>query len=341
MMRKVKLISNRLSTKLFVFALISGVLISCSEEKPKIGFLIPNLLQKRYVTEKDLFAQKVSELGGTAIILSANNDDMMQIKQASEMIDQGVKVLVVNSVNANTAAAIVRIAHKENVPVIAYDRLIRNCDLDYFLSFDNEKVGQLMAEYMIKLKPTGKYILLGGDKRDQNAIWVKNGQLKTLEPLIKSNAISIVYDTYIEDWSGENAKVEIRKYLELSADKPDVILSSYDGMSTSVIDLLTEFHLNKIIDVTGQDAEIDACRNIVKENQVMTVYKSLKNLANKAAELSMKIAGKVKIEDEFVQINNGKVDMPSILLNPIVVDKNNIKSTIVADGFFTEAEITK
>jgi D-xylose ABC transporter substrate-binding protein len=340
-MRKVKLRLSGVFSKFIVCFLFSGVAISCTEEKPKIGFLFPNLVQKRYLSEKDLFAQKVNELGGTAITMSAENDDMMQIKQASELIDQGVKVLVVNSVNANTAAAIVRIAHEKNVPVIAYDRLIRNCDLDYFLSFDNEKVGQLMAEYVIKLKPTGKYILLGGDKRDQNAIWVKKGQLKTLEPLIKSNAISIVYDTYIEDWSGENAKVEIRKYLDLSSEKPDVILSSYDGMSTSVIDLLIEYRLNKLIDVTGQDAEVDACRNIVKENQVMTVYKSLKNLANKAAELSMKIAGKEKIEEEFVQINNGKIEMPSILLNPVVVDKNNLKSTIIADGFLTEAEISK
>ncbi len=131
------------------------------------------------------------------------------------------------------------------------------------------------------------------------------------------------------------------KYFNLSLTKPDVILSSYDGMTTSVIELLMEYNLNKEVLITGQDAEIDACRNIVQGNQVMTVYKSLKNLAYKAAELSMKITKGEKITDVTVKINNGNVDVTSILLDPAIVDKNNIKTTIVADGFFTEEEINK
>jgi len=316
-------------------------LISCSKKEPKVGFLFPNFIQKRYIKEKGFFTQKITQLGGSVIFMSADNDDNKQVQQAKDIIDQGINVLVVNSVNATTAAAIVRIAHTKNIPVIAYDRLIRNCDLDYFLSFDNEKVGELMATYVTKIKPVGKYILLGGDKGDQNAIWVKGGQLRTLDPMIKSGKISIVYNIYIEDWSGENAKNEIRKYLDLSLEKPDVILSSYDGMSTSVIDLLTEYNLNKLVLVTGQDAEIEACRNIVKGNQVMTVYKSLKDLAYKAAELSMKISKGEKISDVSVIINNGQADVTSLLLKPVVVDKDNIKSTVIADGFFTEDEINK
>jgi D-xylose transport system substrate-binding protein len=340
-MKNVNLIFVKLITKSLVYLFISVFLISCFKKEPKVGFLFPNFIQKRYIKEKDFFTQKITELGGSVIIMSADNDDSKQIQQAKDVIDQGINVLVVNSVNANTAAAIVRISHTKNIPVIAYDRIIRNCDLDYFLSFDNEKVGELMAEYVTKIKPTGKYILLGGDKSDQNAIWVKGGQLKTLEPMIKAGKISIVYNIYIEDWSGENAKHEIRKYLDFSSDKPDVILSSYDGMSTSVIDLLTEYNLNKVVLVTGQDAEIEACRNIVKGNQVMTVYKSLKDLAYKAAELSMKISKGEKISDVCVIINNGHVDVTSLLLKPVVVDKDNIKSTVIADGFFTEDEINK
>jgi len=340
-MKNVTLILVKLITKSLVYILISVFLISCSKKEPKVGFLFPNFIQKRYIKEKGFFTQKITQLGGSVIFMSADNDDNKQVQQAKDIIDQGINVLVVNSVNATTAAAIVRIAHTKNIPVIAYDRLIRNCDLDYFLSFDNEKVGELMATYVTKIKPVGKYILLGGDKGDQNAIWVKGGQLRTLDPMIKSGKISIVYNIYIEDWSGENAKNEIRKYLDLSLEKPDVILSSYDGMSTSVIDLLTEYNLNKLVLVTGQDAEIEACRNIVKGNQVMTVYKSLKDLAYKAAELSMKISKGEKISDVSVIINNGQADVTSLLLKPVVVDKDNIKSTVIADGFFTEDEINK
>jgi ABC-type xylose transport system, periplasmic component len=199
----------------------------------------------------------------------------------------------------------------------------------------------LMADYVTKIKPNGKYILLGGDKSDQNAIWVKGGQLKTLEPMINAGKIIIAYNIYVEDWSGENAKHEIRNYLNLSSDTPDVILSSNDGMASSVIELLTEYNLNKTVLVTGQDADIEACRNIVRGNQVMTVYKPLKDLAYKAAELAIKIAKNEKMSNECVLINNGKIDVSTILLTPKVVDKDNIKSTIVADGFFTEDEINK
>jgi D-xylose transport system substrate-binding protein len=326
-------------TKLLLLAFIGSISLSCSKKEPKIGFLLPNLIQKRYLKEKDMFTQKVKELGGSVVILSANNDDNLQIQQANDIINQGIDVLVVNSVNANTAAAIVRAAHTKNIPVIAYDRLIRNCDLDYFLTFDNEKVGVLMAEYVTRLKPTGKYMLLGGDKGDQNAIWVKGGQLKTLGSMVKDGRVSIVYDTYIEDWSGDNARQEVQKYLNLTSNIPDVILSSYDGMSTAVIELLSGLNLNKTILVTGQDAELEACRNIVTGNQTMTVYKSLKNLAYKAAELSMKISKNEKISDATVIINNGQADVTSILLTPVAVDKDNLKSTVVADGFFTIQEI--
>lgn len=319
--------------------LILGILCSCGKKEPKIGFLLPSHLQKRYVKERALFDQKVKELGGSVVFMEAGNNDVLQIKQATDLVNQGIDVLVINSVNTFTAAAIVRAAHAKGIPVIAYDRLIQNSDPDYFLSFDNVEVGTLMAAYVTKLKPEGKYVLLGGDKGDQNALLVKSGQQKVLDPYIKAGKISVIYDTYVEDWSGPNAKQEVRQFMKLSMNKPDVILSSNDGMATSVIDLLREEGLNKQILITGQDAEIDACRNIVKGDQVMTVYKSLVNLAYKAAEMSVKIAKGEKISDKYVLINNGRIDVPSILLTPKIVDKTNIRTTIIADGFFTESEI--
>jgi len=340
-MKRIKINYGRRLFKLIAFILISGIFMSFSNKEPKVGFLLPNLTLKRYLKEKDFFSQKIKELGGVVTVLSANDDDKLQISQAEGLLNQGTDVLVLCSVNTNTAAAIIRAAHAKSVPVIAYDRLISNGDLDYFLSFDNEKVGICMAEYVTKIKPEGKYILLGGDKSDQNAKWVKGGQIKTIDPFVKAGKIKIVYDIYVEDWSGENAKHEIQKYLDLSSDIPDVILSSNDGMAASVIELLTEYNLNKTVLITGQDADIEACRNIVKGNQVMTVYKPLKDLAFKAAELSIRIARKEKISNECVIINNGKVNVSSILLAPKIVDKDNIKSTIVADGFFTEDEINQ
>jgi D-xylose transport system substrate-binding protein len=323
-----------------ILILIAFLFTSCqSQNKVKIGFLFPNMVSGRYLKEKASFTAKVNELGGEALIASADYNDQMQIQQATELIAQGAKVLVVNPINLNTSAAIVRYAHDKGVKVIAYDRLIRNCDLDYYLTFDNEKVGKLMTDYVTKIKPDGNYILLGGDKGDQNAVWVKNGQKQALNTFLSSGKIKVVYDIYVEDWSGDNARAEIKKFLDLSSQAPDAILSAYDGMSTGVIDLLKEYNMAGQVLMTGQDAELEACQNIVKGYQVMTIYKSVQNLAFKAAELAMKLSKNENISDVTLKLNNGQIEVPTIFLDPVVVDKNNLKSTVIADGFHTEKEI--
>jgi len=301
--------------------------------------MLPNLKSDRYVKEKQYFIDKVKELGGEAIVVSADYDDKLQIEQANELMTQGAKVLVINSVNLTTAAAIVRNAHEKNVEVIAYDRIIFSPELDYYLSFDNVKVGKLMAQYALKLKPEGKYYILGGDKADQNAVLVKNGQMEAIASQISSGKIKIVYNSYVEDWSGDNAKNEVTRYLNLSQDTPDVILSSYDGMSTAVIEVLQQFNLAGKVIITGQDAEVAACRNIVKGNQAMTVYKPLKLLAYKAAEIAIKLGRKEKITDVNSKVQVEGKDIPAILLDPVTVDKDNLKTTVIADGHLKEADI--
>jgi D-xylose transport system substrate-binding protein len=324
--------------------LISIVLMyltqSCSKsDKVIIGFMTPNLDSDRYKKEQVFFSDKIKELGGEPLIASANNDDKLQIDQAIDMMNQGATVLVVDAVNLNTAASIVREAHKNNVKVIAYDRLIQNTELDYYMSFDNAKVGQLMAEYAIKVKPQGSYILLGGDKADKNAVMVKEGQMKVLEPSVKSGKIKIVYNIYIENWDNENAYHEIANYLDMSAEVPDVILASNDGMASGAIRALKERGLEKQVIVTGQDAELQACKNIAQGFQTMTVYKPFKNQVYIAASLAVKLAKNEKITEVTSTVYNGRIDVPAILIDPVSVDYANIKSTIVADGFLSEKEI--
>lgn len=320
--------------------LLFGIFISCNRsDKVKVGYLIPNEKSERYLKEQKFFKEKIESLGGEALTASANYDDQLQIQQAREMIAQGARVLVVNSVNMNTAAQIVRDAHESNVRVIAYDRLIRNSDLDYYISFDNVKVGKLMAESATKIKPEGKYVLLGGDKADLNAVLVKRGQMEVLSRYVKEGKIQIDYNIFVEDWSGENAYHELKKYLNLSGSFPDAILSSYDGMTTSCIKALEEHNIAGQVITTGQDAELEACRNITNDKQTMTVYKPLKVLAEKSAEIAFTMAKGEKFETPSETVNNGQKDVPSILLEPIAVDKNNIKSTVIADGFYTESQL--
>jgi len=316
------------------------LMIGCQKPLLKIGVLFPHQLNDRTKKEKIYISERIKELGGEALFASAKYDDHLQISQAREMLDQGVKVLIVNPVNYNTEAEIVRLAHKKSVKVIAYDRIIKNCDLDYFISFNNEKVGNLMTDYVTKLKPDGTYMILGGDKSDQNAVWIYEAELKNLTSFIQSGKIKIVYSSFIESWSADDAKNEVEKYINLSNGTfPDVIVAASDGISNGVIDALKEFGLEGKVLVTGQDASLRACRNIVKGYQSMSVYKPFKRLAYKAAELAINIAKGVTIKEQTTDIANGYKNVTSILFEPISIDKTNMKSTVIADGFQSESEI--
>jgi D-xylose transport system substrate-binding protein len=294
----------------------------------------------RFPKDRDYFVAKAKQLDGEVLVADGNNDDKLQMKQAEEFIGQGVKVLVLVPVNLNTAAAIVRLAHENSIKVIAYERIIANCDLDYYISFDNVKVGELMASYATKLKPEGNYMVLSGDKGDKNAIWVRQGMRNIIDPLVKSGKIKIVYDVYIEDWAPENAYQVMKKYLNLSCvDLPDAILSAYDGMSTGAIKALDENNVTLFPIITGQNAELEACRNILNGRQSMTVYKPIKTEAEQAAILAMKCAKNESIEKTGKTSFNGAIEVPAILIEPISVNVSNMKGTIIADGFLKESEV--
>jgi D-xylose transport system substrate-binding protein len=320
------------------------MLKSCNYSKEiKIGMMLPNLISERYPKDRDYFVDKIKELGGSVIVMDANNNDMLQIQQAKELFAKGVKVLVIVPVNKNTAAQIVRDAHKKGVKVIAYERIISNCDLDYFVSFDNVKIGELMAKYAVSIKPEGKYVLFGGDKSDQNAIWVREGQKNIIDSFVKAGQIEVTYDTNIEDWLTEEAEHEMETYMNLSGGQmPDVILSAYDGLSTGIIKTIENMNIpiNKYPIITGQNAEIEACKNIIAGKQSMTVYKSIKKEAQKAALLAIQCA-KNEVDDNFMKkITNGRVEVSSILIDPIDINRLNI-STLIKEEFLKVEEIYK
>jgi D-xylose transport system substrate-binding protein len=332
----------QISLKIFLAIILFFEFISCNQEKSiKVGFLFNNMKVERYKKEQVFFTDKLKQLGGEAIVLSADYDEVLQMKQAEDLIKQGIKVLVLNAVNFNTAGAIVRFAHKNNIKVIAYDRLISNCDLDYFVSFNMEKVGQFMAEYVTKLKPEGKYIILGGDQVDKNAIFINKGQMQVLDPYIKSGKIKMLYHIFIEKWSEAGAKFEMRRFLNLSAEIPDVIVASNSALASGAVKALKEFKLEGKVLITGQDADLINCVNIVKGLQTMTVFKRYILEAHKAAELAMLIAKGEKITESTVPFPNGYKDVPAFLFDPMVVDINNLRTTVVADGIQKESDIYK
>ncbi len=322
---------------LYVFILF---LSGCNKfGETKIALMFPYTTSARMQYEEKFFKAKAAELNCEAIITDAKSDESLQRKQAMELLDQGVKVLIVMPVNAYTAAEIVREAHKKGAYVIGYDRLIFNSDLDFYISHNNYNVGKYMAEYAIKLKPTGKYLLLGGDKGDRNAIFVKNGQLDVLKSAVQAGNIKIVLDVYVEDWSPINAYQITKEYLQLSAnDVPDVILGSFDGLAYAARQALDEAGIKKDVIITGQDAEPQALKFILQGKQSLTIYKPLKPLAENAVIIALKLLKGEKTDTTTSIFNNRKM-VPALLFEPIPVDKNNIRETVVKDGMISAAEL--
>jgi len=304
-----------------------------------VGFLMENYSSARWTRDRKQFEDRITELNGKTIVKTSDGNDATQYQQAMELIDQGVDVLVIVSVNANTSAAIVREAHKKNIKVIAYDRFIYNSDLDYYVGFDNEYTGILQAQYAKDKKPSGNYILIEGDRSDGNATNIYNGQIKVLKELISSGQVKVLYKVFINGWSAEGAAHEIEKVIKLSNSDIDVVLAANDGTASGVINKLNEYKLDKNVIVTGLDAELAACQRIFKGKQSMTVYSPIKDLAISSANLAMDIANKRKPKAEFVYINNGRVEVPCIILKPIAIDVSNLESTVIKDGVYTKEQI--
>jgi D-xylose transport system substrate-binding protein len=313
-------------------AFILGMLSCSNNGKEKIGYLNWNGANEIARNTLICFKEKASQLGVEVIDKDARNDAKEQVIQAHELIEQGVKVLVIKPVNTVLGAEIVRYANKKGVVVIANDQLIRNCPLDFYVTFDSEKVGELMALEAIKYKPKGIYILLGGDKVDDNADLVKSGVYKILQPHINNGNIKILYSNYIEAWSQENAEHEMDMILRLSQIQSiDAVIASCDDMARGAINILEKQNLLGNVFVSGQNADIQSLKFVVSGKQTITLAKSSKTVGYAMAELAVKIAthSNKKMEADINGSTfNGYHNVPSILFNPVVVDKMNVAKVI-------------
>jgi D-xylose transport system substrate-binding protein len=333
----------RLKTLLVLgLALIS--LAGCGKPgagKIKIGLCLDTLKEERWQHDRDLFVAKAQELGAEVEVQAANSNDALQNSQAENLLTEGVNVLVVVPHNGKSMATIVDSAHKLGVPVIAYDRLIMDSDLDLYVSFDNVKVGEFQADYLVKRKPKGNYVLIGGAPTDNNAILFRKGQMKVLDPLVKKGDIKIVTDQWADDWLPVKALQIMENALTKNNNQVDAVVVSNDGTAGGAIQALAEQNLAGKVLVSGQDADLAGCQRIVAGTQSMTVYKPIKKLAEKAAEIAVAIAKKQPLTDPTTTVNNGKADVKSILLEPVEMDKDNIDSTVIADGFQKKEDVYK
>jgi len=306
------------------------------DSKVYVGFSLDTLQEDRWYKDKEAFEKKVLELGGEVKTLAANGVDSVQIKQAELLIAEGVDVLVVVPHNAEVSAEIVDKAHKANVKVVSYDRLIKNADVDYYISYDNKKVGQLQAQEILKKQKKGNIAYIGGAETDNNAVLFREGAMEVLQPYIDKGDIKLVYDKYTDEWQPEIAETNMKQALKENNNNIQAVIAANDGTAGGVIHALQA--IGKTIPVSGQDAEITGLKRILAGIQTMTVYKPIQVIAEDAAAIAMK-AGKNEKIDTTATVNNGKIDVPSILLDPVAVTKSNIDETVIKDKFITEDEL--
>jgi D-xylose transport system substrate-binding protein len=306
--------------------------ISQDEDRIKIGFSMDTLEEERWPRDRDLFKEAVEALGAEVVIREAKGDDALQIVQAERLISEGIDLLVIVPHNAEAVATIVNKAHSAGIKVISYDRLVKNSSVDLYISFDNELVGELQAQAITKLVPKGKYVYIGGASTDYNAHLLKKGVFNVLQPLINSGDIQIVYEQWTENWAPENARGYMEAALKINKNEIDAVIAANDATAGGVIEAIAAQALTGKIPVAGQDADLAAVQRIVEGTQTMTIYKPIKTLAFEAAIVAIKMAKGETISTDR-KVNNGKLEISSLLLSPIAVDQNNMDETIIADGF--------
>jgi len=364
-----KLFSSKRFGVLFGVILISMMLAACGNSgstgstttttptKPgqgckKVGVLLPETASSARWDSKDkpLLTDGIKTALGADTQVDYNNaggDATVQQTQAQAALTKGDCILIVAASDSASAGVIVTQAKAKNVPVIAYDRLIQSKDLAYYVSFDNEKVGQLQGQYVSDhykdyTKTNKNIVLINGSKTDNNALLFNKGAESLIKPLVDAGSLTSVYDQYTPNWDNDKARVEMDAALTANGNKVAVAYVANDGMANSVIASLRTKQLNGKVLVTGQDATVAGIHNILLGDQSMTVYKDI----SKEAKSTIDLVKAISAGTDTASLTNGATvktsdgtAIPSILETPVAVDKANIAATVIADGFVTKSDV--
>jgi D-xylose transport system substrate-binding protein len=312
------------------------------EKAGKVAVLLPDSKSSvRWETvDRPFLAEAFKAAGVEATIQNAEGDKSTQQQQAEQAITNGAKVLLLVNLDSGSGAAIAANAKSQDVKVIDYDRLTLKGDSDYYVSFDNEKVGQLQGEGLVNCvgdKSPANIAVLNGSPTDNNATLFKNGYDGVINPKFESGDWKEVDDQSVPDWDNQKALTIFEQMLQKSGNKIDGVLAANDGLGNAAISAIKQRKLPQI-PVTGQDATLQGIQNIVAGDQCMTVYKAIKKEADAAAKLAIALA-KGETPDAPDTINNETKDIPAVFLDPVPVTKDNISEYLGEPDFPKKEEI--
>ena len=313
-------------------------------DKPKVGVLLPDSQSSvRWETvDRPSLQQAFEKAGVDADIQNAEGDKSTQQQQAEQMITNGAKVLLLVNLDSGSGAAIAGNAASQGVKVIDYDRLTLDTDAtDYYVSFDNTKVGELQGQGLVDClgdKQGANVAVLNGSPTDNNATLFKNGYDSVIDPKFKSGEWNEVADQSVPDWDNQQALTIFEQMLQKADNKVDGVLAANDGLGNAAISAIKQRKLPQI-PVTGQDATLEGIQNIVNGDQCMTVYKAIEKEAQAAADLATALAKGQEPKAQTTPVDNGTEKVPSVLLEPVPVTKDNIAEYFGNPDYPTKADI--
>ena len=312
----------------------SGNAAADPNKKIKIGFSMATVKEERWQRDRDAFEAHCKKMNVECVITVADNNSSRQANDVDNLLTQKVDVLVIAPQEATEAAAMVDKAKAQGIPVISYDRLINSDKIDLYISHQVPVIGQKIAEYALQKVPKGNYVMVYGASTDNNAHIMKKAQLDVLQPAIDRGDIKIVGDQMIPDWKNDLALNFAENSLTKEGDNIQAFVVSNDGMAGGVISALAKKGLAGKVLVTGQDAGLEALQNIAEGKQTMTVYKPIIPLASQAVEAAIKLSKHEPLTTiPFKNDRIGGKEVPAILLEVTVVDKDNLMQTVVKDGY--------
>jgi len=298
----------------------------------KIGFLVDSLKVERWQTDLDHFQKRAAELGAQVLVEIAEGDDDLQLQQAQKVLDSGAKALVLIAHDAKKGARIVAAANRKGVPLVCYERLVRNPNVTFFIGINAAAVGFLQAYTLTQQAPKGNYVLLAGSPEDVNAHILHDEQMKVLKPFVERGDIKITADYWIKDWSPTEAYARMAEALDRAKGDVAAVLASNDGMAGGAIQAMQDRKLAQKVLVSGQDADLAAIIRILDDTQTFTIYKPLGSQAKLAAEAAVTLAKGQQVKTN-TEISVGETSVPAILLAPVVVTRDNVMQTVIKDGF--------
>ena len=326
---------KRTHVALALLALAFG-LSAHADKKLKIGFILSTMQEERYQRDKRVFEETVQKLGAEVVFASCNNNEQTQAAQVDTMLSKHVDALVIQPVNGDTASSFVKDAKADKIPVVDYDRLIKNAAIDAYITEDSFKVGKLQAEAAVAYtKGKGNYVILMGQAGHSVAEARTAGIMSVLS---KSPGVKIVVKQYHQGWSPDLAMKTTENALTRYKNDIQAVIANNSGMAHGAIQAIEEQKLTGKVFVAGADADLASIRDIVNGKQNLEVFISINDMAKRAAEVAVSLAKKEPFKFDS-EVDNGSGKIKTVNTPVFAIDKKNVEERIVKTGFHSREAV--